>query len=220
MLSAPLAIPDRTSDPLPSSSARPVEDPRERPRVRLRLKPKAPTAGWVDGGWWPRSRDLAAELPGLLSVLGVRMGHIERVSYHLGEWGPTLHKISCGGGLVRLEGYRSQHANTMDVLAPGQRITLLVVAPEASAPSAHAVLMAAGRRGNTDDIGTLLRSRPIATEVLGSTDGQGEAHCAVGMSTGDRVIVADEKVRPQRQVGRSERRPVAQAATMTRSTQR
>ncbi|MDT0352853.1 DUF5994 family protein [Pseudonocardia charpentierae] len=24
-----------------------------------------PTTGWVDGGWWPRSRDLAAELPGL-----------------------------------------------------------------------------------------------------------------------------------------------------------
>ena len=181
MLSAPLAIPDTTSDPLPSSSARPVEDPRERPRVRLRLKPKAPTTGWVDGGWWPRSRDLAAELPGLLSVLAVRLGHIERVSYHLGEWGPSLRKISCGGGVVRLGGYRGQHANTVDVLAPGQRLTLLVVAPEASAQTAHAVLMAAGHRGNTDDVDTLLRYGP----------GQWEAALQRWEVDGGRITVAD-----------------------------
>ena len=119
MTSAPFTISDTTSVLRPASLARPVEDSRE--RLRLRLKPKAPTTGWVDGGWWPRSRDLAAELPGLLSVLAVRMGRIER---------------------------------------------------EASAPTAHEVLMAAGRRGNTDDIDTLLRSRPIATEVLSSTDGR------------------------------------------------
>ena len=35
-------------------------------RPRLRLKPKAPTTGYVDGAWWPRSDDLAIELPDLL----------------------------------------------------------------------------------------------------------------------------------------------------------
>ena len=34
---------------------------------RLRLKPKAPLSGYVDGAWWPRSDDLAAELPDLLA---------------------------------------------------------------------------------------------------------------------------------------------------------
>ena len=52
----------------------------------------------------------------------------------------------------------------MDVLALEQRVTLLVVAPEVSAPTAHAVLMAAGRRGNAHDTDTLLRSRPTAAE--------------------------------------------------------
>jgi hypothetical protein len=89
------------------------------------------------------------------------------VNHRLGEWGHNPSKISCGGGVVRLERHRNQHANTVGVLAPGQRLTLLVVAPEASAPTAHAVLMAAGRRGNTDDLDTLLQCRPIATEVLG-----------------------------------------------------
>ena len=181
MMSAP-TISCTTSVQRPPLRARPVEDRCE--RLRLRLKPKAPTTGWVDGGWWPRSRNLAAELPGLLSVLAVRLGRIERVSYHLGEWGPALHKISCAGGVVRLEGYRSQHANTVDVLAAGQRVTLLVVAPEASAPTAHAVLLSAGRRGNTDDVETLLRvSLPIAGEVVAGTDGQWEEHCSAGKAT-------------------------------------
>ena len=144
--------------------ARPVDDVRE--PLRLRLKPKGSTTGWVDGGWWPRSRDLGAELPGLLAVLAVRLDRIERVSYHLGDWDPALRKISCGGRVVRLEGYRAQHANTIDVLAARQRITLLVVPPGTSVQTAHAALMAAGHRGNTTDVETLLRSRPLAPPAL------------------------------------------------------
>ena len=87
----------------------PVEEPRA--PLRLRLKPKAATTGFVDGGWWPRSRDLAVELPGLLAVLAVRLGRIERVSYHLGDWGPTPARLSVEGGVVRLVSYRTQHAN-------------------------------------------------------------------------------------------------------------
>jgi Family of unknown function (DUF5994) len=145
------------------------------PRLRLRLKPKGPTTGWVDGGWWPRSRDLAAELPGLLAVLAVRLGRIERVAYHLGDWGPTLHRLSCAGGVVRLEGYRAQHADTVDVLGAAQRVTLLVVAPETSAQTGHAALMAAGHRGNTGDVETLLRSRPATPQVLDSASTETEA---------------------------------------------
>jgi hypothetical protein len=48
---------------------------------RLRLKPKAPRSGYVDGAWWPYSNDLLKELPDLLAVLSVRLGPIERVLY-------------------------------------------------------------------------------------------------------------------------------------------
>jgi len=150
-----------------------VEDSRE--PLRLRLKPKAPTTGWVDGGWWPRSRDLAAELPGLLSVLAVRLGRIERVSYHLGEWAPAVGKISCRGGVVRLAGYHAQRADTVDVVAASQRITLLVVPPEAPAQAARAALMAAGHRGNTDDVTTLLNSRSLTPRILRSSGSDKEA---------------------------------------------
>jgi Family of unknown function (DUF5994) len=52
---------------------------------RLRLKPKAPTTGYVDGAWWPHSADLPIELPDRLAVLSVRLGPIDRAIYNLTE---------------------------------------------------------------------------------------------------------------------------------------
>jgi hypothetical protein len=126
--------------------------------LRLRLKPRGPVTGFVDGGWWPRSRDLPAELPALLAVLGVRMGPVESVSYNLDTWGLAPRRITFDGRLVRLAGYRSQHPATIDVLSAGQRVTLLVVAPDAAPEAAHGVLMAAGHRGNIDRVDALLRA--------------------------------------------------------------
>jgi hypothetical protein len=130
------------------------------------MKPKAPASGFVDGGWWPRSWDLAAELPGLLGVLAVRLGRIERVSYHLGEWDPTARKIRVDGGVVRLEGFGAQHVHTVDVLAARERVTLLVVPPELPAQAAHAALMTAGQRDNTDDVESLLASRRFIPRIV------------------------------------------------------
>jgi Family of unknown function (DUF5994) len=159
-----------TSAPTIQTSAAPMTTVEGRPRevLRLRLKPKAATTGFVDGGWWPRSRDLAVELPGLLAVLAVRLGRIERVSYHLGDWDPTPARLSVEGGVVRLGGYRAQHADTVDVLAARQRVTLLVVPPETSAPAAHDALMTAGHRGNTDNVEALLESRRIVPRIVRS----------------------------------------------------
>jgi Family of unknown function (DUF5994) len=72
---------------------------------RLRLKPKAPRSGYVDGAWWPWSDDLTSELPDLLAVLSVRLGRIERVMYNLGEWATAPAKATLGERVVRLDGY-------------------------------------------------------------------------------------------------------------------
>src|SRR6478736_10348291 len=83
---------------------------------RLRLKPKAPVSGYVDGAWWPRTDDLTAELPDLLAVLSVRLGRIDRVLYNLNEWAKPSAKLVTGGRRVRLDGYRRQPLNTLEVL--------------------------------------------------------------------------------------------------------
>jgi len=125
--------------------------------VRLRLKPTAPSSGHVDGSWWPRSRDLAAELPSLLAAVTARVGSTERVSYHLGDWGPAARSVDVGGGFaVRLSGFRFQQSDTIDVLGPQRRITLLVIPPETSAQAADEALAAAAHPGNTDTVDTLL----------------------------------------------------------------
>ena len=73
---------------------------------RLRLKPKAPPTGNVDGAWWPRSDDLPNELPDLLAVLSVRLGVITRVLYNSTEWAKAPASLQTGGHEVQLEGSR------------------------------------------------------------------------------------------------------------------
>ncbi len=61
---------------------------------RLRLKPKAPSTGHVDGAWWPHSDDLAAELPDLLAVLSVRLGPIDQRHLQLRGLGGSAGQVS------------------------------------------------------------------------------------------------------------------------------
>jgi hypothetical protein len=70
--------------------------------------------------------------------------------------------------MVRLGGYRAQHAKTVDVLAARQRVTLLVVPPETPAQAAHDALMTAGHRSNTDDVEALLNSRRVVPQIVPS----------------------------------------------------
>ena len=151
----------------------PQSAPDDSQHLRLRLKPRGPVTGFVDGGWWPRSRDLPAEVPALLDMLADRLGPVERVSYNLDAWGPTPpRKITIDGRLVRLAGYRSQHPAIVDVLSAEHRITLLVVPPEATAQAAHDTLMAAGRRANADPVeALLLASAGDVEEKRGDLDG-------------------------------------------------
>ncbi|QFU86806.1 DUF5994 family protein [Amycolatopsis sp. YIM 10] len=130
-----------------------------RSATRLRLKPKAPATGYVDGAWWPRTRDLTRELPALLTVLAVRLNVAERFTYHLEDWPPTPRRITVGGKTFRLEGFRSQAAGTVTVIGQGGRVTLLVVPPETDPEAAHDVQMAAAHRDNTDSPTTLLTGR-------------------------------------------------------------
>jgi len=120
-------------------------------QLRLRLKPKAPATGYVDGAWWPRSRDLTAELPGLAVVLAVRLGRIERVAYSLSTWDKAPRKLDIDGFRVRLEGFTYQDKNIIHVSGSNRgRISLLVVPPEMTDTAGHDAMMAAGHRGNAD----------------------------------------------------------------------
>ncbi|GLZ32021.1 hypothetical protein Lesp02_42090 [Lentzea sp. NBRC 105346] len=151
------------------SMAPPAVTANEQPRypLRLRLRPKALTTGYVDGAWWPRSRDLAAELPALLAVLAVRLGEIPRVSYNLTEWETAPRQIAADGVRVRLNGFWSRPPHTVDVVAGDRRrLTLLLVPPDTSPPAAHHAMMRAARRENTDTVEVLLHDDEAGRSIV------------------------------------------------------
>jgi Family of unknown function (DUF5994) len=124
---------------------------------RLRLKPKAPVTGYVDGAWWPHSDDLPTELPDLLAVLSVRLGPIDRVIYNLTEWSKAPAKLPTNGRAVRLAGYYRQPINTIEVLGLNRnKIVLLVVPAQTDPDLAHDTMMAAAAPSNASTTDRLL----------------------------------------------------------------
>jgi Family of unknown function (DUF5994) len=133
------------------TSTRTRPPPTGHTQLRLRLKPKAPATGYVDGAWWPRSRDLTVELPALAEVLAVRLGQVQRVAYALSTWDSAPRRFEVDGYRVRLEGFSTQDRNIMHVTGSNRgRISLLVVPSEMTDAAGHDALMTAGRRGNAD----------------------------------------------------------------------
>jgi Family of unknown function (DUF5994) len=130
---------------------------------RLTIKPAALTrrdAGHVDGAWWPRSRDLSAELPALFEALAARLGIVDRMAYNLTEWDVMDRRIDADGHRVRLGGFRYQGANTVGVTGvEGERLTLLVIPPETPASDARRVSFAAASQHNIDSVDNLLDRR-------------------------------------------------------------
>jgi hypothetical protein len=145
----------RIAPPPAITTGEPKPDP-----LRLKLKPEAPPTGYVDGAWWPRTRNLAAELPALLAVLAARLGAIQRVSYNIAAWDVPPRHIDVSGQQVRLGGFHSQDAHSVDVIARDRpHLTLLVVPPDTAAATAHHVLMTAATSNNADSITELLSPR-------------------------------------------------------------
>ncbi|HEY3480706.1 MAG TPA: DUF5994 family protein [Streptomyces sp.] len=125
--------------------------------VRLHLKP-AIGGGYVDGGWWPRSRDAGIEFPDVLAAVRDRVGEVERISYPLGDgWEIAHRKLVVEGRLVRLEGFHAMPAQTLALIGTQQRrLLLLVVAPDTAQDAATAALRTAADPESTASAGDIL----------------------------------------------------------------
>ena len=119
--------------------------------VRVRLR-RDGTAGEVafDGAWWPRSWDLAAELPELVAALATLGVRVERFTYPAEVWPPVDRKVDVAGRMVRAGAFRNMDPQLVSLTVDGdRRLDLLVVPPEADALTGVRALRMAGLRADT-----------------------------------------------------------------------
>jgi hypothetical protein len=120
--------------------------------VRLALVDTAGAAtATLDGAWWPRSRDLATELPPLITVLGHRGIRISRVAYHRDSWEPAPRRLPADGRILRLGWYPGLDPHLVRLTSGGDgrvRLDLLVVPPDLDEAAGRQAMTAASRAGN------------------------------------------------------------------------
>jgi hypothetical protein len=106
--------------------------------------------GFVDGGWWPRSTDLMAELPSLIAATPCEGFDVAQLVYSVTAWDVTPEKLFMARRPVRLMGYRGPNTSTICLAdSSGRRsIVLAVIPPHTERTAAEFALKLAGLDGD------------------------------------------------------------------------
>ena len=155
---------------------------------RLFLCPTPAARGVLDGGWWPRSRDPAVELPKLIADLNTYFGRgaiITRVALNLTAWDRLPHRVAIGDRIVLVGWFRALDADTIALTTTRRdRVTLLVVPPETAADSAAlALAMAALGDNSADPLAILADSGIITPASLAASMARHPSCSSVGSPT-------------------------------------
>ncbi|MFF7950249.1 DUF5994 family protein [Streptomyces griseorubiginosus] len=136
-----------------------AEEPSSSSPLRLSLSPTGPAPALLDGAWWPRSRDLMAELPSLTAVLDPLWGRITRVTVNPTHWPVVPRKVPVAGHVVKV-GWFLAEQDPHELLLLSYHVgrwNLLVIPPRTD-PVTAAWLMTAA----SDPLGTSTASRLMA----------------------------------------------------------
>ncbi len=133
--------------------------------VRISFRQPISTSGAIDAAWWPRSLDLATELPGLVEALWAANRPIARITYSLAAWDDAPRRLLVHGRTIRLGGFATSDPLTVRLSDAWRRelIDVLVVPPETDPDVAQRALMLAAVEGNA----------LTAAEILSSANGVG-----------------------------------------------
>ncbi|MER7284023.1 DUF5994 family protein [Dactylosporangium sp. NPDC000244] len=126
-----------------------VVPPEPPTQPRLSLTAVRATRAVLDGGWWPRSRDPVAELPGLILALNERYGPIRQLMLNSHSWDSHFRRLAVGTRVVRAGWFSTvDPAMLIATTERGDQIDLLVVPPEANAATADIAMAAAADPDN------------------------------------------------------------------------
>jgi hypothetical protein len=110
--------------------------------------PRSSTADGVpDGGWWPRSRDPATELPALIAAVTDRLDPVLRITLDAAGWdGRPQVIMTVEGREVRLDWFGERDAHTISLIGSRRsRLDLMMIPSDTATILALACLaIAAG----------------------------------------------------------------------------
>ncbi|WP_326689104.1 DUF5994 family protein [Streptomyces sp. NBC_01795] len=136
---APPAPPETAETIGPAEATDPV-GPAEmrRGHVVLVPDPERSREGILDGAWWPSSRDVGAELPGLVAALTELLGPITRVGVDTEAWDGVQKPLFVRGQLIHIDWFPLGDDTVIVTRGEHDHFSLLAIPPEATYEEAQA----------------------------------------------------------------------------------
>lgn len=141
---------------------------------RVQLSPR-PGAGPLDGAWWPRSRDLDAELADLVDHVPTEMGRVSRALFSRPDWLTHPRRITVARGFLKTGSFPSDDTHLMLLkLSTGVQLRLLVIPPDTPLDRAHELLAQAASPSNRRSGRELLARAWETSTAAGAGRGSGD----------------------------------------------
>lgn len=122
----------------------------------LRLETTESREGILDGAWWPRSRDIGAELPALLSALTAHLGPVTRVGLDTAAWEGLPTRLVVDDRVVHIDSSPVGDDTVLITRGDQDLFSLMVIPPHATPEAAHAAMAQAVRADNITQAGQIL----------------------------------------------------------------
>jgi hypothetical protein len=114
----------------------------------LRLETTGSRQGALDGAWWPRTRNIVAELPALVTALTRHLGPITRVGLDAAAWDGLPTRLIIDERVVHIDSYPAGDDTILISRGEQPHFVLMVVPPHATASAARTAMAEAVRVGN------------------------------------------------------------------------
>ncbi|MEU3730427.1 DUF5994 family protein [Streptomyces sp. NPDC033538] len=141
-------MPDPASSPMTGLLADGAHESIRPGTALLRLTTTHERAGTLDGAWWPRSRTLTAELPGLISALTERLGPITRIGLDSAAWDEMPARLTVDDRVVHIDVFVVGDDTALVTRGDQDHFSLLVIPPDTPPDAARAAMTEAVRNGN------------------------------------------------------------------------
>ncbi|MET9422585.1 MULTISPECIES: DUF5994 family protein [unclassified Streptomyces] len=124
--------------------------------VVVRLETTDDREGVLDGAWWPRSRDIAAELPALIASLSQHWGPVTRVGLDADAWEGLPTRMIVDDRVVHIDSFPVGDDTVLVTRGEQDHFSLLVVPPHATVDAARAAMAESVRFHNPTQAAQIL----------------------------------------------------------------